>query len=39
MKFEGSEKTYDMYRDSAGRLVMADGGHLAFLGNVKVIIA
>ena len=36
LKFDGSDKTYDLYRDEAGKLVMRDGGGLAFLGNVVV---
>ncbi len=36
LKFDGSDKTYDLYRDEAGKLVMKDGGGLAFLGNVVV---
>lgn len=33
LKFrDGDESTYDEYRDCAGKLVLAKGGHLAFLG-------
>lgn len=36
LKFrDGDETTYDEYRDCAGKLVLAKGGSLAFLGRVK----
>ena len=34
-KGENGRETYDEYRDEAGKLVLAKGGHLAFLGDVK----
>ena len=35
LKFrDGDETTYDEYRDCAGKLVLAKGGSLAFLGKV-----
>ena len=34
-KGENGRETYDEYRDKAGKLVLAKGGHLAFLGDVK----
>ena len=36
LKFRDNDETiYDEYRDCAGKLVLAKGGSLAFLGRVK----
>lgn len=36
LKFQGDEKTYTLYRDAAGMMILKGGGGLAFLGKVKV---
>ena len=32
---ESAKETYDEYRDAAGKMVLAKGGKMAFLGQVK----
>ena len=36
LKFQGDDKTYSLYRDAAGKLILKGGGGLSFLGKVKV---
>ncbi|BDA50365.1 hypothetical protein COCOBI_16-0410 [Coccomyxa sp. Obi] len=35
LKFQGDEKTYSLYRDAAGKMILKGGGGLAFMGKVK----
>ncbi|CAL8464766.1 g4301 [Coccomyxa elongata] len=35
LKFQGNEKTYTLYRDAAGMMILKGGGGLAFMGKVK----
>lgn len=32
---ESAKATYDEYRDAAGKMVLANGGNMAFLGQIK----
>ena len=38
MKFEKAKgsQLYELYRDQAGKLVMANGGHIGYMADIKV---